>query len=80
MKSTAERHQPACMVAHHVISKLGAIIGFCDLLIETTEEGTEQARRLGMIREIAETTVKDMVEHQRQVEAETQDTEKRKAG
>ena len=80
MKSGAELHQPACMVAHYMISKLGAIIGFCDLLIETTEQGTEQARRLGMIRQIAETSVKEMVEHQRQVEAETQQSEKRKAG
>ena len=80
MKSRAERHQPACMVAHQMISKLGAIIGYCDLLIETTEKGTEQARRLGMIREIAETGVKEMVEHEREVEADTLKTEKRKAG
>ena len=80
MKENAERHQPACMVAHYMISKLGGIIGYCDLLIETTEKGTEQARRLGMIREIAETAVKEMVEHQRQVEAETLATQKRKAG
>ena len=80
MTSKAERHQSACMVAHYMISKLGAIIGYCDLLIETTEKGTEQAQRLGMIREIAETAVQEMVEHQRQVEAETLKTEKRRAG
>lgn len=80
MTSKAERHQPACMVAHYMISKLGAIIGYCDLLIETTEKGTEQAHRLGMIREIAETAVQEMVEHQRQVEAEALKTEKRRAG
>jgi|BarGraIncu00222A_1022003.scaffolds.fasta_scaffold318369_2 hypothetical protein len=80
MTSKAERHQPACMVAHYMISKLGAIIGYCDLLIETTEKGTEQAQRLGMIREIAETAVQEMVEHQLQVEAETLKTGKRRAG
>lgn len=68
------------MVAHYMINKLGAIIGYCDLLIETTEKATEQARRLGMIRELAETAVKEMVEHQCQVEAEAPKTEKRKAG
>ena len=68
------------MVAHYVISKLGAIIGFCDLLIETTPEGTEQAQQLGMIRAVAETATNEMVEHQRRVKAETQKMEKRKAG
>lgn len=70
------------MVAHRMISKLGTIIGYCDLLIETTKKGTEQAQRLGTIREIAETSVKEMVEHERQAEAEaeTQHTAKEKAG
>ena len=80
MKSKVESHQPECMVAHYMISKLGAIIGYCDLLIETIKEGTEQAKQLGMIRKIAETAAKEMVEHQRQAKAETQNTEKRKAG
>ena len=80
MKSKVENHPPACMVAHYMISKLGAIIGFCDLLIETTEEGTEQARQLGMIRAVAETATTEMVEHQRRVKVETQKTEKRRAG
>ena len=71
MRSKAERHQPACMVAHYVVNQLAAIIGNCDLLIETTEKGTEHARRLGVIREIAETAAKELNEHQRQAEAET---------
>ena len=35
---------------------------------------------MGMIREIAETAVKEMVEHQRQVEAEMRKTDRQKAG
>lgn len=77
MTTEAEHHAPPCMVAHQMINRLAAIIGYCDLLIETTEKETEHARRLGMIREIAETGVKEMVEHQHQVE--TEKTEKRKA-
>lgn len=80
MKSKVESHPQTCMVAHYMISKLGAIIGFCDLLIETIPEGTEQAQQLSMIREVAETAAREMVEHQRQVKAETPKTEKRKAG
>jgi hypothetical protein len=63
------------MVAHHLINQLGAIIGHCDLLIEQTEQGTEHTRRLTLIRTIAETAAKELVEIQREVDAKT-----RKAG
>jgi hypothetical protein len=72
-----DRDQPACMVAHHLVNQLSAIVGHCDLLIEMTEQGTEQARRLAMIREIANTAVKELTEHQRQLDEEAR---KRKAG
>jgi DNA-binding FrmR family transcriptional regulator len=63
------------MMAHHLINQLGAITGHCDLLIEQTEQGTECARRLTLIRAIAETAAKELVEIQREVDAKT-----RKAG
>jgi hypothetical protein len=63
------------MVAHHLINQLGAITGHCDLLIEQTEQGTEYVRRLRLIRQIAETAAKELVEIQREVDAKT-----RKAG
>ena len=72
-----ERDQPACMAAHHLVNQLSAIVGHCDLLLEMTEQGTEQARRLAMIRDIASTAVKELSEHQRKLEAEAR---KRKAG
>jgi len=71
MSSKRERHQPVHMVAHHLINQLGAITGHCDLLIEQTEQGTEYARRLTLIRAIAETAAKELVEIQREVEAKT---------
>jgi hypothetical protein len=72
-----DRGQPASMAAHHLVNQLSAIVGHCDLLIEMTEQGTEQARRLAMIREIAKTAVKELTEHQRQLDVEAR---KRKAG
>ena len=72
-----ERHQPACMAAHHLVNQFSAIVGHCDLLIEITEQGTEHARRLAVIREIANTAIKQLAEHQRELEAEAR---RRKAG
>ena len=81
MTSKAERHAPACTVSHYVLNKLSIIIGNCDLLIEKTEQGTEYAKRLGVIREVALTTVNELTEHQRQLKAATPKTnERRKAG
>jgi hypothetical protein len=75
MSSKRERHQPVYRVAHHLINQLGAITGHCDLLIEQMEQGTEYVRRLTLIRAIAETAAKELVEMQREVDAKT-----RKAG
>jgi hypothetical protein len=80
MKSKAERHAPACMLAHQMINKVSAIIGHCDLFLEKTEPGTPHANRISVIREIAQTAVKELVEHQQQVEAETQRSNRRRAG
>ena len=72
-----KRDEPAYMEAHHLVNQLSAIVGHCDLLIEMTEKGTEQARHMAMIRDIAITAVKELIEHQHQLKAEAR---KRKAG
>src|ERR1035441_3054375 len=42
-----EKHQPACVLAHDVVNKLSAIVGFCDLLVENAEQrDTECVKRL----------------------------------
>ena len=67
-----KRDQPTWMGSHHLVNQLSAIIGHCDLLIEMTEQGTEQAkqaRHLAMIREIASTAVKELIDHQRELKA-----------
>ena len=74
MASEREPHEPACMVAHNVISKLGAIVGRCDLLNER-RQSAESRKHIAAIREIAESTIEELTEHQRTVVAE-----KRNAG
>jgi hypothetical protein len=74
MASERVPHEPACMVAHNVISKLAAIVGRCDLLNEK-RQSAESRKHIAAIREIAESTIKELTEHQQTVEAE-----KRKAG
>jgi hypothetical protein len=64
-----DRYQPACMATHRLVNQLSAIIGHCDLLIET-EQGPERAKGLTIIREIANMAVKELIAHQRQLEAE----------
>jgi hypothetical protein len=69
MASDREPHEPACMVAHNVISKLAAIVGRCDLLNER-KQSAESAKHIAAIREIAESTIKELTEHQQTIEAE----------
>ena len=80
MSSKAGRHDAACMIAHKLIEKFSVIVGYCDLLIEKMEPNTEHARRMAVIREVADSAVKELVEHQHQVESEMQKAGKRKAG
>jgi hypothetical protein len=65
-------HQPACMAAHDLINKLAAIVGHCDLLNEMTEQGTKSAKTIAVIRDIAESSIKELREHQREIEANNQ--------
>ena len=60
------------MVAHNLISKLAAIVGRCDLLNERTKQSDGAAKHIAMIREIADCAIKELTEHQRQVEAEAE--------
>jgi hypothetical protein len=75
MSSERAHHEPACMVAHHLISRLAVIVGRCDLLDEATKNSAGSAKHIAAIREIAQTAIEELVDHQRALE-----TEKRKAG
>jgi hypothetical protein len=69
-----EPHEPPCMIAHNLITKITVIVGRCDLLNESNHT-IESARQIVAIPDIAESTVQELIEHQRTIEAE-----KRKAG
>jgi light-regulated signal transduction histidine kinase (bacteriophytochrome) len=65
MYSNSEKHIPTCLVAHDVVNKLSAIIGFCDLLEERVEQqDSECAQRLRVIHDLAQSAAKELVEHQ----------------
>jgi light-regulated signal transduction histidine kinase (bacteriophytochrome) len=65
MHSNGDKHQPSCLVAHDVVNKLSAIIGFCDLLKERVEpHDSECAKRLGLIHDLAQSAAKELVDHQ----------------
>jgi hypothetical protein len=49
MASEGKRHEPACMIAHNLISKLAAIVGRCDLLNEGTKQSDETAKHIAAI-------------------------------
>lgn len=80
MNSRAGYHDPACMVAHNMMNKLSDIIGYCDLIMEKVEPGTELERRIGMIRKIAEGAAKELREHQAQAEEQGRAMDRPKAG
>lgn len=63
-KSNRECYQPACLFAHHLISKLSIIVGACDLASEQKEPGTEYAMHLALIRDTAKEMAKELVAHQ----------------
>jgi hypothetical protein len=67
MQSNLEKHEPACLLAHDLVNKLSAIIGYCDLLIEKAEENTECAKRLSLIRKFAQSAAKELADHQCQL-------------
>jgi hypothetical protein len=75
MGSTGNRHEPASMEVHNLVNTLSAIISHCDLLSEKIEQGTEAARQLATVRDLAESAVKQLTEHQQALAAES-----RKAG
>lgn len=65
-----QKHQPGCLLAHDMINKLSAIIGFCDLLQDKAETAdAECARRITAIHDLAKSTVKQLLEHQCQLYA-----------
>ena len=76
MRPNAEPHQPVCIVAHNLVNKLSAIIGHCDLLSENAEEGTESAKRLVMIHDLAKSAAKELTDHLQELRSGVHEVEK----
>jgi signal transduction histidine kinase len=79
MDTKRQRHLPICFVAHDIINKLSVIVGHADLLLEKTEKDTDYAKRLTLIRDIAEQSANELKQHQRDLAAQIRKPEKRKA-
>ena len=65
-----EKHQPPCLLAHDLLNKLSAIVGYSDLLLEKVEQeegGTECVMRLKRIHALAVSAAKDLSDHQCQL-------------
>jgi hypothetical protein len=52
-KSPRKFDEPAYLLEYRLIDKLAVIVGNCDLLEAKVEAGSESARRLALIRNIA---------------------------
>lgn len=78
MPSKGELPQPVRGVIHDLVNKLSTIVGNCDLLNEMTEQGTEYAKRLAIIRHAAVSAAKDLTEHQGQLAREIRRVDEQK--
>jgi|HubBroStandDraft_1064217.scaffolds.fasta_scaffold00024_62 hypothetical protein len=63
-KSTQGYHEPDCVLAHDIVNKLSVIIGNCDLLSEQVQPGSEFAKRLRLIHDVAQGIARELNEHQ----------------
>jgi len=71
MQSRREHHEPTCVVAHNLRTILTALVGQCDLLESMTVPGTEIAKKLAVIRRMAQFAVNEVKEHQPKADAAT---------
>jgi len=66
MPVNTAHHEPASIVAHNLVNKLSAIVGFCDLLYEKIEKDAdpESAKQIGLIHDLAKSAAQELIEHQ----------------
>lgn len=60
MQSKGNELGGPCKLEHDLRNKLDIILGYCTLLFDRSEEGSEWAERLGRIREAAEQMVEKL--------------------
>jgi hypothetical protein len=69
LQSKVGSFQPLCQLSHDLINQLSVIVGNCDLLSKEALEGSEYARRLFLIREVAKEMAKQLNQHECNVDA-----------
>ena len=69
LNSKAGSYQPLCLLSHDVINKVSVIIGNCDLLTKEAVDGSEEARRLLLIRDVAKSIAEQLNQHHCEIEA-----------
>jgi hypothetical protein len=69
LKSKTGSFEPWCQLSHDLINQLSIIVGNCDLLSKEALEGSEYARRLFLIREVAKDMAQQLHLHEYNVDA-----------
>ena len=58
------KYQPRCNLAHGLINKLSAIVGYCDLLRDDALEDSKSRKGLDTIRAVAKGMAEELLMHQ----------------
>jgi len=69
LQSKAGRYQPLCLLSHDLLNQLAVIVGNCDLLSKEAPAGSESARRLFRIRQVAKEMAEQLNQHQCDIDA-----------
>jgi len=69
LKLRAGSYQPLCLLSHDLLNQLAVIVGNCDLLSKEAPEGSENARRLLLIRKVAQDMAAQLNQHQCHIDA-----------
>lgn len=68
MRSKEKCRQPTSfLVVHDLVNQLSGIIGRCELLLAKAEPGTENAKQLALVCDLAHAAVSTVTAHRRQV-------------
>jgi hypothetical protein len=63
--TNGEHYQPSSMLVHNLINRLTVIVGRCDLMmVEVGDEEPEYSERLEVLRELAKSMARELVEDQ----------------
>lgn len=57
-----EYQEPPGLTVHELINKMSIILGYCDLLLEEAKVGSRAAKRLYLIRNVAQNLVEGLRE------------------